>query len=245
MTDQPEVPDPWVMQYEFTSARLNRLAEALGARSYLEVGVHTGGTFARVRAAERTGADPAFPFPVADHEDDATIFAEMTSDEFFAGLPADRSYDLIFVDGLHTFEQAYPDLCNSLLHSHPGTPILLDDTLPSDLYSALPGPGQAFAFRAAAGQDGSAAWHGDTFKVVFAVHDFHLALDSRTIVGAGNPQTPVWRSGAQRRRPLCDSLEKISRLTYFDMINQFHVLRQSDDDTAISECLTAIGAFRR
>jgi hypothetical protein len=29
------------------------------------------------------------------------------------------------------------------------------------------------------------------------------------------------------------------------MINQFRVLRQSDDETAISECLTAIGPFRR
>lgn len=245
MTDQLEAPDPWAMQYEFTSARLNRLAAALGARTYLEIGVHTGGTFARVRAAERTGVDPAFPFPVADHEDAGTTFAEMTSDEFFAGLPADKAYDLIFIDGLHTFEQAYRDLCNSLVHSHPGTPILPDDTLPSDVYSALPDPEQAFAFRAAAGQDGSAAWHGDTFKVVFAVHDFHLALDYRTIVGAGNPQTLVWRSSAQRRRPLFDSLEKISRLTYFDMINQFHVLRQSDDETAVSECLSAIGAFRR
>jgi len=244
VTDQPEEPDPWVAQYEFTSDRLNRLAGALGARSYLEIGVHTGGTFARVRAAERTAVDPAFPFPVSDHEDEVTIFAEMASDEFFAGLPASKAYDLIFIDGLHTFEQAYRDLCNSIVHSHPGTVFLLDDTLPSDVYSSLPDPEAAFAFRAAAGQDGSAAWHGDTFKVVFAVHDFHLALDYRTIVGAGNPQTLVWRSSSGRR-PLLDSLEKISRLTYFDMINEFHVLRQSDEETAIAECLAALGSVPR
>ena len=242
MTEQAgELPDPWVMQHEFTSKRLNRLAAALGAKSYLEIGVHTGGTFARVQVAERTAVDPAFPFPVSDHEDDVTIFAEMTSDEFFAGLPAGKTYDLVFIDGLHTFEQTYRDLCNAIVHSHPATPILVDDTVPSDVYSALRDPEQAFAFRAAAGPDGSAAWHGDTFKVVFAVHDFHLGLDYRTIVGSGNPQTLVWRSGAGRRRPLLDSLEKISRLTYFDMVNQSPVLRECDEETALREGLEALG----
>jgi hypothetical protein len=77
--------------------------------------------------------------------------------------------------------------------------------------------------------------------VVFAVHDFHLVLDYRTIVGSGNPQTLVWRSNAGRRRPLLDSLEKISRLTYFDMVNQSQVLRECDEETALRECLEAIG----
>ncbi len=240
MTDQAGEPDPWVLQYEFTSKRLNRLAAALGAHSYLEIGVHTGGTFARVQVAERTAVDPAFPFPISDHEDEVTSFAEMTSDEFFSGLPAAKTYDLIFIDGLHTFEQAYRDLCNSILHSHPGTVILLDDTVPSDVYSALRDPEQAFAFRAAAGPDGGVAWHGDTFKVVFAVHDFHLALDYRTIMGSGNPQTLVWRSNSGWRRPLLDSLEQITRLTYFDMVNNGHVLRQCDEETALRECLTAV-----
>ena len=91
MAEPPgEPPDPWVLQHEFTSKRLNRLAAALGAQSYLEIGVHTGGTFARVQVPERTAVDPAFPFPVADHEDDVTIFAEVTSDEFFSGLPAGK-----------------------------------------------------------------------------------------------------------------------------------------------------------
>ena len=54
-------PDPWVLQYEFTSKRLNRLAAALGAQTYLEIGVHTGGTFARVQVAERPGNVGAVP----------------------------------------------------------------------------------------------------------------------------------------------------------------------------------------
>jgi Methyltransferase domain len=251
MTDQhsaPPVAEPQALreqrpsrpaQHEFTANRLNRLAEALDARSYLEIGVETGVTFDRVRVAERTGVDPAFLFDITSRADETTVLAQTTSDEFFAELPPDRQYDLIFIDGLHTFEQAYRDLCNCLLHSHQRTAMLLDDTLPSDVYSALRSPEQALAFRAAAGVD-SSAWHGDAFKVVFAIHDFHLGLDYRTIVGSGNPQTLVWRSNAGRRRPLLDSLETISRMTYFDMVNQVQTMRQSAEELAIRKCVMAL-----
>jgi Methyltransferase domain len=226
-------------QHEFTSNRLNRLAEGLGARSYLEIGVETGVTFELVKVAERTAVDLAFQFDTAGYPGETTTFAQMTSDEFFAGLPAAKQFDLIFVDGLHTFEQTYRDLCNCLLHSHPRTAILLDDTLPCDVYSSLRDEQQAVAYRAASGVD-SSAWHGDAFKVVVAVHDFHLGLDYRTIVGAGNPQTLVWRSNAGRRQPLLDSLEAISRMTYFDLVDQIDVLRQYPEELAIKECVAAI-----
>jgi len=53
MTGQADPSDNrWLEQAEITSARINRLAEALGARSYLEIGVETGVTFERVRVAD-------------------------------------------------------------------------------------------------------------------------------------------------------------------------------------------------
>jgi hypothetical protein len=241
MTDEPgTATDPWVTQAEYTAKRFNLLGRALGARSYLEIGVESGMTFERVRIAERTGVDPVFAFDIGKHTNEDTIFVRSTSDEFFSELPGVIDYDLIFIDGLHTFEQAYRDLCNAILHSHPRTAIIVDDTLPADVYSTLRDPEQCQAFREAAGGNGSVAWHGDTFKVIFALHDFHLGLDYRTIVGSGNPQTLIWRSNAGRRTPLLDSLEGISRLTYFDMINQLHVLRQSSEETALKDCVKAL-----
>jgi hypothetical protein len=45
MTDTAgEPPDPWVLQYEFTSKRLNRLAAALRAQTYLEIGCTPAGS---------------------------------------------------------------------------------------------------------------------------------------------------------------------------------------------------------
>ena len=46
-------------------------------------------------------------------------------------LFADHSLDLVYLDGLHTFEQTYRDLCNTLMHAHPATVILVDDTVPT------------------------------------------------------------------------------------------------------------------
>lgn len=76
--------------------------------------------------------------------------------------------------------------------------------------------------------------------MVFAIHDFHLGLDYRTIVGSGNPQTLVWRSNANQRQPQLDSLEAISRMTYFDMVNQVLMLRQSPEESTINKCLRAL-----
>ena len=84
------------------------------------------------------------------------------------------------------------------------------------------------------------SWHGDTFKVVFALHDFHRGLDYRTIVGSGNPQTLIWRSKKGWRRPVFDSMEAISRLTYFDLLEWSEVLRECSEDEAIEFCLGAL-----
>jgi len=57
---------------------------------------------------------------------------------------------------------------------------------------------------------------------------------------ARNPQTLVWRSNANQRQPQLDSLEAISRMTYFDMVNQVLMLRQSPEESTINKCLRAL-----
>ena len=62
---------------------------------------------------------------------------------------------------------------------------------------------------------------------------------------ARNPQTLVWRSNANQRQPQLDSLEAISRMTYFDMVNQVLMLRQSPEEITINECLKALTSQAR
>ena len=51
----------------FSVRRLNRLAEALSCRTYLEIGVFKGETFLAVDVASRVGVDPEFRFDWASH----------------------------------------------------------------------------------------------------------------------------------------------------------------------------------
>ncbi len=220
--------------------RINTLASALKVQNYLEIGVCKGMTFTEVDILKKTAVDPKFQFDFSDVADENISFNEMTSDRFFSTLPLKTKFDLVFIDGLHTFEQTYRDFCNSLLHAHDKTVFLIDDTVPKDVFSSLRNQAKAIKWRGDAGLSGG-AWHGDAFKTVFALHDFHLGLNYRTIVSPGdNPQTLVWRSNTGWRDPLFNSLEHISRLTYFDLLEHKNVLRECLEAEAINLCLQEV-----
>lgn len=220
--------------------RVNRFLSTFENSQYLEVGVSTGRTFFDVVADRKVAVDPRFKFDVKKHEKEGVEFHSITSDAYFDALPIGNKFDVVFLDGLHTFEQTYRDLLNTLVHTHDGSVILIDDTVPSDVYSAMPDHVRSRQFRQ---RDGSTrnGWHGDTYKVVFAIHDFAPSLCYRTLLGRGNFQTLVWRGKSQPRTPIFDNLEKISRLSYFDMFEHDHVFQRLDEAAAFEECLAALG----
>ena len=216
--------------------RINTLAHTLNSQYYLEIGVNKGKTFCDVTIPQKTAVDPKFLFDINAFANENVVFQETTSDNFFSTLAVNYKYDVIFIDGLHTFEQTYRDLCNSLLHSHERTVLLIDDTKPNDVYSAIPHQNKAVNYRKQAGGRNK-QWHGDVFKVVFALHDFHPALNYRTIMSSGNPQTLVWRSNNGWRKPLFNSFETISRLSYFDLLENVNILKECSEEEAINLCL--------
>jgi hypothetical protein len=214
--------------------RINKISNHLKSKSYLEIGVHEGLTFINVSVNSRVAVDPNFAFDNTNYKDENTSFERLTSDNFFAQHAISNKFDFIFIDGLHTFEQTYRDLCNVFLHWHAGSVILIDDTLPDDVYSALSNHALAIKFRLEAGGVGQ-SWHGDVFKTIFALHDFHPGLNYRTITGSGNPQTLIWQSKSNSARtPLFNSLEQISRLTYFDLMNNLDVMKTCSEDDAVN-----------
>jgi len=231
----PKIINPDV-RISHSPRRIKTLAESLNFETYLEIGVNKGRTFFKVEMPEKTAVDPKFLFDASAHSEKGSSYCAVTSDTFFANLTVKQKYDIIFLDGLHTFEQTYRDLCNSLLHAHDKTIFLIDDTRPSDVYSAYPQQRKALAYRQKAGGQTN-QWHGDVYKVVFALHDFHPGLNYRTIIGSGNPQTLVWRSNKGWRSPRFDSLETISRMSYFDLLDNIDVLRLVSEKEALTLCI--------
>lgn len=99
---------------------LNELARRLGAMTYLEVGVQDGVCFRAVQVAEKVGVDPAVG--------GATV--NLPSDAYFAQLPKETRFDLVFIDGLHHREQVHRDILNAWDHLSPGGAILVHDCSP-------------------------------------------------------------------------------------------------------------------
>lgn len=218
------------------ASRINLLAKINEALSYLEIGVDQGSTFTKVSAKNKTAVDVKFRFNISNHFDCSERYFEIPSDQFFATIKDEERFDLIFIDGKHTFEQALRDLINSIFHSHKKTLWLLDDTVPCDPYSALRNPADAQRHRREAGVTiNQNAWHGDVFKVVFAIHDLFPSLTYRTILSPGNPQTVLWRQARKDFQPVFSSIEEIGRLDYFDFKDHFNLLFPSEEDAVFQE----------
>ncbi len=198
------------MRYE----RVNALAKLNNAQRYLEIGVFKGITFQQVNIPFKVGVDPTFAFKTAEFANECTIFHEVTSDAFFAKLaPIYGKFDVIYLDGLHTFEQTFRDFCASIAYAHERTIWLIDDTGPANWFSSLRNRQLAAVLRRFAWVK-NPEWMGDVFRLVFALHDFFPQYSYATF--PEHNQTVVWTEPRQNFKPDWDSLVDISNLTYGD-----------------------------
>lgn len=222
-----------------SSRRVNILLQRLGGRRYLEIGVFGGSTFLGVEAEQKTAVDPKFHFDFRAMASEQVRFFEVPSDRYFSNLHDGNPFDIVFLDGLHTFEQTFRDFCSSLSCCTDRTVWLIDDTLPSDIYSAWPVQREAVKLREASGGTGG-AWHGDVFKIVFAIHDFFPMLSYCTINTGGNPQTLVWRQARADFAPRFNSLEAISRLGYFDLQREIALMCLTPEQEALNRVVAVL-----
>jgi hypothetical protein len=224
----------------WTPRRVNALIGQLHLTSYLEIGVLEGETFANVLARRRYGVDPV-PLFDAVLLPRGSRFAVMTSDDFFAKIRPSKRFDVAFIDGLHTVEQTYRDLINTFAHLRRGV-VLIDDTVPSDEYSAIPDQDESYRAREAAGLEGR-PWHGDVWRVVMILERHHPELEWRTIIDDGNPQTLVWRrrDDAEVKAVTAEEMALATLPAYVEVFadgvpEYFHATSESQ---ALSDCVAS------
>ncbi|WP_132252392.1 class I SAM-dependent methyltransferase [Methylobacterium segetis] len=198
------------MHYE----RINRLARIANAKRYLEIGVFNGSTFSGVDVDFRVGVDPTFHFDYAALANDRTHFHPLPSDEFFRTARYEP-FDLIFLDGLHTYEQTLRDFISSLAFAHDRTIWLIDDTVPNDSFSALPDQERCYRLRRSIG-NGDWSWMGDVFKVVYFIRTMMKFYHFRTFGGHG--QTVVWRDPRIVENFVGTPVAEIGTMSYEDFI---------------------------
>lgn len=93
-------------------------------RTYLEIGVDDGINFMNVDCSEKIGVDPSF---AKLHTSARPYCVRMTSDEFFNSIPIDQLFDIIFIDGDHTYEQVVKDIAYSKKHLSVNGVIIMHD----------------------------------------------------------------------------------------------------------------------
>ncbi len=201
-----------------------RLLSRFDQPRYLEIGVNRGQTFHRVRAAEMVAVDPDFLF---DHEAAAAerpraTYHQVTSDEYFGSIIGDDElFDVIFVDGLHTFDQTLRDLLNALEHLAPRGVLVIDDVRPPFYDASLRDHDTAVRVRDLTGQD-KPVWMGDVYRLIWFIDSFLQHLTYRTISN-NHGQAVVWR---QRREAVADRLvADVAGLSFEDFLLGDDVLR--------------------
>ena len=83
---------------------INHICNKIKAKTYLEIGVDDGVNFNNIQCDYKVGVDPNPYCKYATYH--------ITSDDYFQFH--NEKFDLVFIDGLHHYDQVYKDIENSL-----------------------------------------------------------------------------------------------------------------------------------
>ena len=204
---------------------VQRALAAGGGRRYLEIGVKDGACFHAIEAETKVAVDPRFAFRVplrarvrsAAGANDGTLYFRTTSDAFFARHGARLApFDVVFVDGLHTDEQAYRDVLGALAVLQPGGRVVVHDCNPQTAAAAAPSLAEAARTEGFAGD-----WNGDVYRAI-------VRLRTRTdldvaVIDADQGVGLVARGAARTRLEL--TADGVDRLGYAELErNRAHLL---------------------
>ncbi|HEY7522030.1 MAG TPA: class I SAM-dependent methyltransferase [Candidatus Limnocylindrales bacterium] len=198
---------------------VQRLLSLYEAPRYLEIGVSEGATFNNVQAGRKVAVDPAFAFDVqaARASQPNAEFHEVTSDAYFGTIMGeDDEFDVIFLDGLHVFEQTLRDFTNAIDRLSPTGVILIDDVVPESHFAAI-GDVEVFRTMRRLGRATTASWMGDVYRLVFFIQTFFQQYTYRTIED-NHGQLVAWR---ERRATVPERrVEAVARTSYDDVVLQ-------------------------
>lgn len=108
------------------------------AKSYLEIGVERGEVFFNIQVDFKIGVDPNFLFKLKKPINEKLILQDsalfqMTSDAFFSKESEiiKNGVDVVFIDGLHTYQQVIKDIKNALSYLNDDGVIIIHDCNPT------------------------------------------------------------------------------------------------------------------
>ena len=133
---------------------VNNIIDRKKYETYLEIGCDKNILFNSVKIKKKIGIDPVSGGNI-----------RMSSDNFFKNNQ--DKFDLIFIDGLHQYEQVKRDVYNSLKFLNDNGVILLHDCMPSSFMRQAP-------------KRSSNIWNGDVWKNIVEFRNLDQ-IDTYTI----------------------------------------------------------------
>jgi len=223
--------------------RINTYARRFEAAKYLAIGVIEETKFLLIDLPLKIAVAPGLRSDPGHHTQ-GVLCLPITPDEFFADFPIHPqaslysepdgrlAFDIIHISGMNTFEQSLLVFENSRKFCHQNTLWILDDTVPSDVFSAIPDQKLALESRKYAGGSGD-AWHGDVFKTLLTIHDFSPEFSYCTVIDEGKPQTVLWQSQPHpERKPRFASRQDIAAQGYSAVLQHADLFLPVNDDIA-------------
>lgn len=193
--------------------------------NYFEIGVQTGFCFFKIKADKKVAIDPDFIIKptqkirayIKNTSNFNNKFFELTSDDFFAQqqnyIKSIGGIDVIFVDGLHLYEQTYLDIVNALKYLNRDGVILIHDCNPLTEGASVRAHTSAEA--ALLAPEGWAnIWNGDVWKAIAQLRSERNDLEIMVFncdhgMGMVRPGKPEGM--------LSYSTQQIQELTYQDL----------------------------
>ena len=173
-------------------AFINKAISKFADCNYLEIGVADNTTFSSIPLplTNKIGVDPS---------DGGTH--RMTSDEFFSKNK--KKFNVIFIDGLHIYEQCQKDCINSLKFIEEDGIILFHDFLPQNyLQERVPRK--------------SASWTGDVWKVAVELN-YSEGMDFRIAnIDYGVGILKPGKNAKYKKMP------ELNKMNFDDFLNKFY-----------------------
>ena len=154
---------------------IQKIINCKKAKTYLEIGVEGGDVFLKVRAREKIAVDPKILITQKSRlrsifkyfYNISNKYYEMKSDVFFEtkAYLIKNGLDVMFIDGLHTYEQTLRDVNNCLKLLDNNSVIILHDCNPVSESAAYPADSWEYA-ESLKLEGWTGEWSGDVWKTI-------------------------------------------------------------------------------
>ena len=216
-----------IKRFDLIQQAINAFKKHKATVNYLEIGVQTGLCFFKIKADKKIAVDPNFIIKITkgvkayikNFSNFNNRYFELTSDDFFSKkaqyLKKIGGLDVVFIDGLHLYEQVVIDIENSLKYLNEGGIILLHDCNPPTETASLRGMSPA-EVRDTNPPNWTGEWNGDVWKAI--MHIRTERKDVQVMVFDCDYGIGMVRKGIPDKT-FTFSKEEISQLTYQDLLD--------------------------